>query len=142
MSTKILIIGQAPPAKQQTIPYDSTMLYDWFQECGISKEQAQQMFEFEAVYNKFPGHASTGGHLKPTQEQMDAHWDETLEEKIQIADKIILLGNVAKNYFWSKPKTWSCNLQVLEIMHPSKLNYNLYRKNKDAVINKFKKFLE
>lgn len=142
MSTKILIIGQALPEKPQEVPYDSTMLYDWFKECGISKEEAQDMFEFEAVYNRFPGRDVNGGHLKPTREQMDLHWDETLETKIQMADRIILLGNVAKNYFWSKPKTWSCNLQVLEIMHPSKLNYNLYQKNKDTVINKFKKFLE
>ena len=32
MNTKILIIGQAPPAVGQSLPYDTTMLYDWFLE--------------------------------------------------------------------------------------------------------------
>lgn len=138
---KILIIGQAPPEKPQTVPYDSTMLYDWLQECGVSKEQAQYLFEFEAVYNKFPGRATTGGHLKPTREQMDEHWDKTLEDKVILADRVILLGNVARDYFWSKPKTWSCNLQVLELIHPSTLNFNLYQKNKTSILNKLKEFI-
>lgn len=138
---KILLIGQAKPAVEQEYPYSTTMLYDWLQECGISKEQAQDMFEFEAVYNKFPGRDPNGDHLKPTREQMDQHWDSTLETKIQMAEKIILLGNVAKNYFWSKPKTWACSLEVLELIHPSTLNFNLYQKNKTSILNNLKEFI-
>lgn len=50
---KILIIGQAPPAVNQRVPYDTTLLYDIFEWVGIDKEQAQNMFDFDAVYNKF-----------------------------------------------------------------------------------------
>lgn len=39
---KILIIGQAPPLQKQDVPYDTTMLYEWLSEIGISKEKAQK----------------------------------------------------------------------------------------------------
>lgn len=139
---KILIIGQAPSNKVQAFPYDSTLLYHWLAECGITIEKAQEMFDFEAVYNKFPGYNDNGkGHKKPTREQMDSHWNETLEEKVQMAEKVLLLGKVAQEYFWSKPKTWSCNLEILELMHPSRLNYNLYIKNRETILIKLKSFL-
>lgn len=138
--SKILIIGQAPPAVKQKVPYDSTLLYDWLKECGISKEQAQEMFEFDAVYNKFPGHAEGGGHKAPTIEQMDEHWP-ILEEKIQLANKIIVLGNSPRDYIATKDRTWSCTSEWLFIMHPSKMNFNRYNKNKQAVLEPLKKFL-
>src|SRR6185312_4933999 len=53
---KILIIGQAKPAVEQEYPYDTTMLYSWLKEQGISKLHAQHIFEFEAVYQEFPGY--------------------------------------------------------------------------------------
>lgn len=136
---KILIIGQAPPAVEQEYPYDTTMLYDWFKEVNISKEQAQDMFEFEAVFDKFPGYGENG-HLKPTKEQMDSHW-KVLEEKIQLTDKVLLLGNVAKEYFLSKPKTWSCDIKVCYLLHPSKRNFAAYQKSKEYILKKLKEFL-
>ena len=42
MNNKILIIGQAPPAVKQTVPYDTTMLYEMFAWVDISKEQAKE----------------------------------------------------------------------------------------------------
>jgi len=51
---KTLIIGQAPANQKQTYPYDTTQLYDWLNEIGISKEEAQNLFTFDAVYDKFP----------------------------------------------------------------------------------------
>lgn len=136
--SKILIIGQAPPAVAQGVPYDTTMLYDWLKEVGISKEDAQDIFEFDAVYDKFPGHDENGGHLKPTREQMDEYWDRALEMKVILSDKVILLGNVARDYFNSKEKRYSCNLEVYELIHPSKRNYSLYQKNKGEIIGKLK----
>lgn len=139
---KILIIGQAPPAVSQRIPYDTTMLYEILEWVGITKEKAQDMFEFSAVYNKFPGRDPlTGGHLKPTQEQMDLYWDEVLETKVQCSNKIILLGNVARDFINSKPKTWSCNTDFLELLHPSRLNYNRIMENKESITNKLKQFI-
>lgn len=139
---KILIIGQAPPNKKQSVPYDTTMLYEILNWVGISKKDAQNIFDFEAVYDKFPGYNDDGGHIVPTKEQMDDYWDRVLEEKIQCSDKVWLLGNVAKNYFWSKPKTWSCNLDILETYHPSLRNYNRIMNNKKQLTKEIKQFLE
>lgn len=137
---KILVIGQAPAAKKQKFPYDTTMLYYWLAECGIDMVDAQEMFIFDAIYDKFPGWNEVGGHNKPTKEQMDQYWP-ILESKIQGVDKVWLLGNVAEEYFNSKPKTWSCNLLVLKTIHPSKRNIDIYNRTRDELINKIKNFL-
>lgn len=139
--TKILIIGQAPPAVNQRVPYDTTMLYEMLSWVDITKEDAQNIFEFDAVYNKFPGYGPNKEHLKPTQQQMDEYWEQELEEKVQLADKIILLGNVSKDFINSKPKTWSSNKQFLELIHPSRLNYNRIMENKKSITNKLKEFI-
>lgn len=136
---KILIIGQAPAAVVQKVPYDTTMLYDWLEEVDITKNQAQEMFIFDAVYNKFPGRG-VNGHNKPTEAQMNEYWP-VLELKIQAADKVWLVGNVAQEWFHSKDKTWSCNLKVLETMHPSKFNLTRYREQKEDFIKKLKQFI-
>lgn len=138
---KILVIGQAPPAKVQKFPYDTTMLYYWLAECGIDMIDAQEMFEWEAIYDKFPGWNEVGGHNQPTKEQMAEHWP-VLEEKIQGVDKVWLLGNVAETYFNSKPKTWSCNLEVIKTMHPSMRNFGYYMRTKKELIDKIKNFLK
>ncbi len=140
---KILIIGQAPPSPTQIqdAPYSSTMLYDWLKECGISKEESQKMFIFDAVYNKFPGYKPKGGHKPPTLAQMDEYWNRELETKVQGVEKVWLLGNVAANYFHSKPKSWSCSLQILETMHPSKYNLKRYQENKESIIKEIKQFI-
>lgn len=138
---KILIIGQAPPSVNQRVPYDTTMLYEILDWVGISKDSAQDLFEFDAVYNKFPGYGPNKEHLKPTQEQMDFYWEKELEEKVQLADKVILLGNVARDFLNSKPKTWPCNTEFLELIHPSRLNYNRIIQNKENITQKLKEFI-
>lgn len=136
---KILIIGQAPGFQKQNVPYDTTMLYTWLDECGISKESAQDIFDFEAVSNVFPGFDANGGHLKPSLDAMLRHWQTTLEGKVIRSDKIILLGNAAKEFFYSQPK--SRNLNILELPHPSKRNYALYQKNKVKILTSLKEFM-
>lgn len=140
---KILIVGQAPPAVKQDVPYSTTMLYDWLKEIGISKEKSQEMFIFDAIYNKFPGFDTNkgSGHKTPTKEQMDSYWP-ILEQKIQEADKMWVLGNVAKNYIDSKEKTWSCALQILETMHPSKYNFKRYSDIKVNFVKKLNEFIK
>ena len=83
MERRNLIIGQALPAVKQEYPYDTTMLYDWLNEVGISKEEAQNIFEFDAVYDKFPVFDSKGGHLKPTKDQMEEYYERSLRDKIE-----------------------------------------------------------
>lgn len=138
---KILIIGQAPPAVKQSVPYDTTLLYEMLSWVGITKEESQSIFEFEAVSNIFPGH-SISGHNKPSVEQMGEHWEATLKNKVELAEKVWLLGNVARDYFYSKPKTWSCNLEILETVHPSKRNHSRIFLNKDKITAQLKNFIQ
>lgn len=139
---KTLIIGQAPAYQKQQYPYDTTQLYDWLAEIGISKERAQELFEFDAVYDKFPGYDSNGGHLKPTKLQMDDYWERELELKVQMAEKIILLGNVSRDYFYSKPKTYSCKTQIYELIHPSKRNIGIFNQNRTNILETLKKAIK
>lgn len=137
---KILIIGQAPSKREQKVPYDTTMLYEMLSWVGISKELAQKLFEFEAIYNEFPG-SEGAKHFKPTKEQMDKHWEETLETKVQMAYTVILLGNVARDYFNSKPRTYSCSTLVLEMIHPSYRNRMRINESKEKIISTFREAL-
>lgn len=141
---KILIIGQAPPAVKQELPYDTTMLYDWLSECGISKEGAQSLFIFEAMTNTFPGFNSTGGHSKPSINEMDAHMVKVLIPLMKGCKKVICLGNVPKDYFnaTSEYIQHHCGkVSVCFLIHPSKRNYSLYQKNKEQIIAKLKAFI-
>jgi len=136
MNTKILIIGQAPPAVKQEIPYDTTLLYDMFSWVGISKEQAQDIFDFDAVYNKFTGHNPNGGHNKPTMEQMNKYWEESLRDKVFMATTVIVLGNVARDFIRSKT-----GRNVIEIIHPSKRNYSKIMATKEDIIKKLNRII-
>lgn len=135
---KILIIGQAPPAVKQKYPYDTTMLYDWLKECNITVDEAQELFEFEAVSNKFPGFGK-GGHKLPSQEDMDNHWKETLREKVVNSQKIWILGNVPRDYLLTKSEVLS--KVFLVTIHPSKRNSDRFNKQKSSIISQIKKFI-
>lgn len=141
MKNKILIIGQAPPAVKQQYPYDTTLLYEMLSWVGITKERAQDVFEFEAISNKFPGFAEKGGHLKPSKADCLNHWNSTLEAKVISTDKIILLGLVARDWVLSMPKTWSCSTEIIALIHPSKRNYSKITENKEQIIKNLKSIL-
>lgn len=138
MSTKILIIGQAPPAVSQSLPYDTTMLYDWFAEVNVSKERAQELFDFDAVYDKFPGFDSKGGHLKPNKEQMEDYWNRELKDKVENCRAILVLGNCAKEFIKEK----NTGKRIVYLIHPSKRNYSLYNKNKESIIENLLKLIK
>ena len=137
MKNKILIIGQAPPAVKQSLPYDTTMLYDWLEELGINKYKAQDIFDFDAVYDKFPGFSDNGGHLKPSKEQMYDYWERGLKQKVDNAKSILVLGSVAKDFL----KDRNINKPTAFVIHPSKRNTWLYNKNKDSILQKIKNLL-
>lgn len=137
---KILIIGQAPPAVNQKVPYDTTQLYDWLAACGVSKEAAQDMFIFEAVSNTFPGLNGTGGHKIPTLDDVKKHWP-VIEAHLQDVDKVILLGAVAAQYYMTIPRTWSCTIQELFLIHPSKRNIDRFNQNRDRILSDLKNFI-
>lgn len=139
MNTKILIVGQAPANQKQQYPYDTTQLYNWLTEIGVTKEKAQELFIFDAVYDKFPGFDSKGGHLKPTKEQMDEYWSRSLSKTVDSVDKILLLGNVSKSYFAGKEIK---NKEIYTLIHPSTRNIGIYNKNKDYILNVLKKIVK
>lgn len=138
--SKILIIGQAPPSIKQRVPYDTTMLYEIFSWVGISKEDAQDIFEFDAVYDKFPGFNSKGGHLPPNEEQMEEYWDSTLFNKVAMSNKVIILGNVARDFIQSN--TICLDSKFLFLLHPSRLNYNRILERKSYIIEKLSNFIK
>jgi hypothetical protein len=138
---KIIIIGQAPPSprQHQDVPYSSTMLYEWLEECGISKQEAQEIFEFDAVYDKFPGAKYGGGHEVPTYEQMEDYWNRSLQKKLSQFNKVIIFGAVPKTFLLSKNALLGKN--VIYIMHPSRMNSTRYNRNKDSVLIPLKEFI-
>lgn len=138
---KILIIGQAPSAQKQELPYDTTLLYEMFSWVGISKEESQILCDFDAVSNIFPG-SKDGSHLRPKKSDMDAHWENQLEDKVIMAEKVLLLGAVARDYFYSKPKRYSCNLEIYEMIHPSRRNYARIMAQKENIIQTLNKLFK
>lgn len=138
---KILIIGQAPPAVKQTVPYDTTLLYEIFSWVGIGKGEAQEMFEFEAVSNKFPGHG-VNGHLKPSTEEINYHFKNVLRQKILDAEKIIVLGNIAKTALLERGIISFKNYDnLIYLPHPSRRNYSLIMNQKKDIIKRLEKIL-
>jgi len=138
---KILIIGQAPPLQTQKVPYDTTLLYDMLSWVNITKEQAQEMFEFEAMSNTLRG-VKNGNHLQPLVGEMRERYYNVLREKIGEANKVILLGNVAKyNCFKFGINSIKFPQNILCLIHPSRRNYNKIMANKEEITNKLKVFL-
>jgi len=136
--SKILIIGQAPPFVKQQFPYDTTMLYSWLNELGIDKEGAQLIFDFDAVYDQFPGFSGNGGHLKPSLIQMNDYWDRSLRFKVLKCSAIICLGACAKDFIIQK----SVDKPIAYLLHPSKRNYSIYQKNKQFIIKEFLRIID
>ena len=132
-----LIIGQAPPAVKQQVPYDTTMLYDMISWCGITKEQAQCMFEFEAMTDEFPGFGDSG-HKVPSKVRMRQHYDNCLYFKAQHVKGVIVLGNVAKD---ALTEFGFHHDNVCYIIHPSKRNYARIMKQKEHIIQAIKSVL-
>jgi uracil-DNA glycosylase len=139
---KILIIGQAPPLKTQSVPYDSTLLYTMLEWAGISKEKAQEMFEFEAITNEFPGLNKNNGHKAPSVRAMYHHWDSGLNKKVAAADKILILGEVARKFIFEKGRPLATlDKRAICLDHPSRRNYSRIMKNKESITETLKQFL-
>lgn len=108
---------------------------------GISKEQAQGLFEFEAVSNVFPGSVKNRGHLRPTEEEMTKHWQTTLCRKVEEASGIWIMGRVASKFFYgqfksSPPSYFGHN--VIETIHPSRRNYSKIMAQKELITSLIK----
>lgn len=99
------------------------------------------MFEFEAVFNAFPGYDGKGNHAVPTQAQMERHWSNTLGQKVLDHKKIWLLGNVAMRFIVGQREKFIGHKKLLITMHPSKRNMDAYRKVKGVMLDRIKNFI-
>lgn len=139
---KILIIGQAPPEHPQELPYDTTLLYDMFSWVGINKIEAQHLFEFDALVDKFPGKDSKGNHLLPQKWDIEEYWEFTLKEKFNKADKILILGNIARSFIQRKFPIGIKDKQIIFLIHPSKRNRARINYQKHNIIKDLKKLIK
>jgi len=134
---KILIIWQAPALKKQIFPYDTTMLYNWFEKIWLSKEEAVEFCDFEAMTNKKPKIWKNWWHLAPWKKEMTEYYNSVLKEKIKNSDKILLLWKCPIKFFWFEDffivevKKWKT---FFTLIHPSKRNILLYRNNKYKIL--------
>lgn len=139
---KILLIGQAPPAQKQEVPYDSTLLYEMLSWIGIDKNLAQRTFEFEAMTDKFPGYDDKGRHMSPNQEVMENYYKNVLSGKINEHGKVILLGNLSRDFFRKKRiSILHPNAKFISVIHPSKRNYASIMNSKHLIIQQLKHFI-
>lgn len=139
---KILIIGQAPPAVAQVVPYDTTMLYEILDWVNINKEAAQNLFEFEACTDTFPGFDEHKNHNAPTIQQFMLHFNKTLKAKIERADKILILGKVAFNHMHDPcVSKLISEKEVMTMMHPSRRNRHFLLRDRADITSKLNKFI-
>lgn len=140
--SKILIIGQAPPLKKQIYPYDTTLLYKILEWVDVTKEQAQELFDFEALTNEFPGLNKYKGHKIPSKVMANLHYEDVLKSKIKDSQVVILLGNAAKEFLYSGLKEYGLyENKWLFLPHPSSRNISIFRKHKELIINSLKEVL-
>lgn len=139
---KILIIGQAPPAVKQIIPYDTTLLYVMLEWINISKNEAQNLFEFDALVDRFPGFDPNGGHLKPKIEDVAKYYESSLKHKIDAAEKIILLGAAARDFIKPDLLNYGIKDKYLYLPHPSKRNYNLIMDKRVCITDLLREFIK
>jgi len=137
---KILIIGQAPPAVKQGVPYETTLLYEMLSWVGVSKEQAQEIFEFEAMTNKFPGFG-TRGHALPHISDMRRYYETTLEAKMIPERKVLVLGNVAKDALEEVGAYNNTTCKFTFLVHPSRRNYVRIMANRESIAKELKRML-
>ncbi len=139
---KILIIGQAPPAIKQSLPYDSTMLYEVLSWVGIDKHRAQELFIFDAVTDKFPGFYKQG-HQKPSFIDFTDYLDRGLRERILDAKKILLLGKIAENYIMANDSEFELSFKTILILpHPSRRNYSRIMQQKEKITQMLGDFIK
>jgi len=68
------------------------------------------------------------------------HYREVLKPKIQVADKILVLGTVAKKYIEERESLYP-NKTFLYIVHPSRRNYELVYRQKEHITRLLKNFI-
>lgn len=125
----------------------SELLYDMLGWVNITKEQAQEMFDFEALVDKFPGFDDNGGHKKPSPADVQQYWNDVLSAKFLASEKIIIFGIPARDFVYPAATAYGIyrnkkvNQAVLYLPHPSKRNTALIMNRKQLYITLLNDFL-
>ena len=67
------------------------------------------------------------------------YWNNNLKDKFNNFKKIIILGNVAKEFLFNIID--KNNENILCLIHPSKRNIKIYKENKEKIIKSLKDFI-
>lgn len=98
----VLIIGQAPPEKQYSVPFKGTRLYNWFGTIGLDESFISKKIEFDALVGSFPG-KSTKGHLIPKENEIKLYIPSLLDKINRSNISIIIpVGKLAIEYVLNK----------------------------------------
>lgn len=141
VSSKIIIIGQAPGQKVQNsgIPWDDQSGNELRRWLGLTKDQFynEKIFALVPMGFCYPGKGSNGD--LPPRPECAPLWHELLLKKMKKAELIILIGQYAQNYYLgerSKPtltetvRNYKDYLPVyLPVVHPSPRNKIWQKKN-------------
>lgn len=139
MSNKrLIIIGQAPPAKSSRVPFGRTRLYKWFEAADIGCPD----LVFTALVEKFPG-KKNGSHMVPSPSEIKKNQDR-LVAFIQnhLPGVIVPVGKLAAQTILNNSSTlealigrrFICNpfgafekeLTIIALPHPSGANPWIY----------------
>lgn len=140
---KVMLIGQAPPQREATIPYGRTRLYAWLGRIGITRATAQEMFTFAALVDEFPG-KNRGQDRKPSTTEMGAYRPKLLALIAKTGPSIIVpigalaIGEVLRletvslnetvgRSFYAAPfGVGTKKLRIIPLPHPSGLSSWIY----------------
>jgi uracil-DNA glycosylase len=151
---RIYCVGQAPPRTDPERPFGRSKLYGWFAQAGltdftlytardvwdaiyVAKYNGEEiLLAFDALYDKFPGGARSGGHLAPSVEQI-ATYLPTLKKKMAEfkPDLILAIGKLSIQHFTGVEKLEEAVGKqfgnVIALPHPSGASSWVYmEKNK------------
>jgi uracil-DNA glycosylase len=148
---QITFIGQAPPARSVSIPFERTRLHKWFEEVHIDSRNSI----FTALVDKFPGYKN-GAHLKPSPKSIKANHGRLANLLRELRPVVVVtlgvlatsevlgydqeLSDVVGKSFYTDPfNLVGFPLRIIPLPHPSganpwiHLNSGNFRKLKKAL---------
>lgn len=134
MSKNFLIIGQAKGEKWKHGPMYASKLWDWFATIGVTREEAYEIFAFDAMTDQGTARAKKG-RVPPSGEQMKAYRPTliTNTEKLkptlivpigglaiqQVLNQKITLDDVVGHKVTARPFGVLPETTIIPLPHPS-----------------------
>lgn len=95
MRKNILIIGQAKGEKWKLGPMYASKLWDWFATIGITREQAYEIFDFDALIDHGTERAKKG-RVPPSGEQMKLYRPKLIANIDALKPRVVIpVGGLA-----------------------------------------------